>query len=780
MLVEPLYTDEGGVHLVVWRWGSTKPEVVKDFLPYFFIPDDGDEPVHPKILFSESGFISIDGRVMRKLTVPSPSDVKDIRDDFEHHEADIPFPQRYLIDLERMDEGRPHILYLDIEVGSDGPTIPDAYTADRPILCLSTWSDKNKRFVCFIHHHGVSKTFRKSLEYNRKKCNIYWFPNEKDMLVEFVKFWRDVNPEIITAWNVHDFDMKYIMRRLQRFGIDVRYLSPMRETSCEPEGDVVIRGRVVFDLYAAYTKYKDRSEDDNSLGAAAQRELGRSKADEGLDKTRMLNEWIKNPEKVLSYNVEDVNLMVDLDDRLGVIPMFLEIHKETHIQMADTLNYGTAVEYFTKRFTGKVIGSRQGKEESFEGAEVFEVKKGIHKWVMSFDVIGMYPSSMENCNMGPDTIMIDPEVSDGLIDTGGGVYFKPHSHGLGVYAKVCHELRRLKDKYGVERMKCEYGTDEYKVADNKRTMWKKLLNSVYGSTGSGGRLGNTKIAASVTRVSRKAIIRARGVADKMGLEVPGGHTDSVHVKADTDDLRQILNMGDYLETAFNIEYVAMAKEMGIVETDTYRWVMEFAQVSQAAFWAGKTRYGLWLRWVEGKEVDKFQVKGFDAIRSDTSSLGRELQEYVIYEALKGKGMQEISAHVAERLNDTLDDKDFAAFAVPKRIRRPFNTYGPKAGGMRPWVEGCRFANKHLGTRHKAGVQAKMLVISKVRGLPDTPSICFSDPNEVKDVIDTKLFVDWAEMKRKVVAKVAMVYDPLGWPIANIDGQRSLDMWMGMK
>jgi len=155
--------------------GRTPEHVrVHGFEPYFYAPTDSlDGPPEEEYdrlvdsrLTDENGepFESIRGKKLTKIIGQTPRDVGNIRDEFDHYEADILFPNRFLIDKdiksgiripERRDENGdlhlhddedeldaidvqadPRVHYFDIEV-DDRSGFPEE--GEEPIICLTTF-----------------------------------------------------------------------------------------------------------------------------------------------------------------------------------------------------------------------------------------------------------------------------------------------------------------------------------------------------------------------------------------------------------------------------------------------------------------------------------------------------------------------------------------------------------------------------------------------------------------------------------------------------------------
>src|SRR6056297_684384 len=111
MVTQVDYTVEGSgdrerpVLHVFGRTEDNEAEHVRvhGFRPYFYAPTDThseDDLTRDVITGTEEGYESIRGEELTKIFGRTPRDVGQIRDDFEHYEADVLFPNRFLIDTD--------------------------------------------------------------------------------------------------------------------------------------------------------------------------------------------------------------------------------------------------------------------------------------------------------------------------------------------------------------------------------------------------------------------------------------------------------------------------------------------------------------------------------------------------------------------------------------------------------------------------------------------------------------------------------------------------------
>ena len=108
------------------------------------------------------------------------------------------------------------------------------------------------------------------------------------MLKDFLAWWVENTPDIVTGWNVKLFDIPYICRRIERV------LCTKHQKSLSPwnkvfDKEVEIRGRnhiyyeiiglSVLDYLDLYQKFTYKAQESYRLDYIAQQELGRKKLD---------------------------------------------------------------------------------------------------------------------------------------------------------------------------------------------------------------------------------------------------------------------------------------------------------------------------------------------------------------------------------------------------------------------------------------------------------------------------------------------------------------------
>jgi DNA polymerase elongation subunit (family B) len=162
---------------------------------------------------------------------------------------------------------------LDIETCvSQG--FPDIATASEEILLISIQDKASKELIVF-----GSRSYEKTESDN---FTYRLFKDETTMLKAFIDYWHDNYPDIVTGWNVDQFDFPYIINRVMRVLDEdwVKRLSPwgfINERKIEIRGKDVqtydIMGIVILDYMELYKKFTQGTKESYSLKFISAEEL---------------------------------------------------------------------------------------------------------------------------------------------------------------------------------------------------------------------------------------------------------------------------------------------------------------------------------------------------------------------------------------------------------------------------------------------------------------------------------------------------------------------------
>ena len=356
--------DEPIIHLIARDEDGSRHHIeVVDFTPYFCVPQSEKTMDEWEQLFKTDHRItdidldehtSMDGQQLAKIEVNTPSDVRDLRDQFDEPlEADVRYPTRFLIDTgikqcfsvpdesdritpdditpidpddPRHIDVEPRVLTFDIEVlqgdGSGPSVISDRgiELAMQPITAIAahdSYTDESRVWI-LRHNSWDDETVEDVLQATDAETRVY--EHEYTMLSNFCGWVADRQFDVVTGWNV-SFDICYLVNRClkEKDVTDIFRWSPTRDVRTMPGNgkwiNSKLKGMIIFDMLQGYEKTEVTELDSYRLDDVAEAELGERKADVGdID-----DSWQNTPETFTEYVLKDTLLVVQLDRSRGIL-----------------------------------------------------------------------------------------------------------------------------------------------------------------------------------------------------------------------------------------------------------------------------------------------------------------------------------------------------------------------------------------------------------------------------------------------------------------------------
>ena len=315
-----------------------------------------------------------------------------------------------------------NICTIDIEVASEDG-FPEPEQARYEIITITIKNNNGKIY----HTWGTSGFDADKCSQNvlYRKCK-----DERDLILDFIEYWSDHIPDILTGWYSEFFDVPYLINRIIRiFGEDmIKSLSPWRRVE---QNNKIISGREMvgyniigipqldyIDLFKKFTLNTLGQQESYKLDHIAYVVLGEKKLD--YSEYGSLHLLYKHDyQKFVEYNVKDVELVDKLEDKLGLIDLILTMAYRSKCTLSETL--GTvgiwdAILYneFKKRKIA-VPPKKSSDYNTIEGGYVKEPQIGMHDWIVSFDLNSLYPHLIMQYNMSPETV-VDRIIPDLTVD----------------------------------------------------------------------------------------------------------------------------------------------------------------------------------------------------------------------------------------------------------------------------------------------------------------------------------------------------------------------------
>ena len=784
---------------------------VVGFRPYFYAPTDSLE-VDPATQYdritgteteSEDGepYEGIRGERLTKIFGQTPRDVGQVRDDFDHYEADVLFPNRLMIDKgikggvrvpDRRDEENDRIVIhhdeiepadvdvefrvntFDIEV-DDRRGFPE--DGEEPIICIASHDSFDDEYVLWLYESPDRDADAPTTlpEYEplgeRIDVRIEPYDDEAEMLDEFLRYLDKTDPDVLTGWNFEDFDAPYLLDRLERLDpttdldLSIERLSRIDEVWRSDWGGPDVKGRIVFDLLYAYRRTQFTELESYRLDAVAEMELGVGKERYPGDIGDL---WEQDPERLLEYNVRDVELCVELDRKQEVVAFWNEARKIVGCKLEDATTPGDAVDmYVLHEAHGQFVLPSKGRHdgEEFEGGAVFDPITGVKENVSVLDLKSLYPMSMATINASPET-RVDPERYEGeTYRTPTGIHFRKEPDGI--IREMINELLTEREEKKSRRDDHDPGSPDYNRYDRQQAAVKVIMNSLYGVFGwTQFRLYDREMSAGVTSTNREVIRFTETAVNDIGYDVVYGDTDSVMIEFGAEATKsEAIDRSFDVQSQINDAYDEFASEE--LDAETHRFQIEFEKLYRRFFQAGtKKRYAGHIVWKEGNDVDDIDITGFEYQRSDIAPITKEVQHRVIDMIVRGDDIDDVKGYVREVIEEfETGDADLDDAGIPGGIGKRLDAYDTDTAQVR----GAKYANMLLGTNFDRGSKPKRLYLEGVHpsffrrvereeGLDpqsndlyrefkqDPDVICFEYADQVPDEFE----VDWEKMLEKTL------------------------------
>jgi DNA polymerase elongation subunit (family B) len=513
---------------------------------------------------------------------------------------------------------------------------------------------------------------------NPDVVTYYNCPDERHLLMKFLELWQILEPDVITGWNVQFFDIPYLYNRI------TAVLGPTSALRMSPWGLVSDRtttihnkqqtafdlvGIVILDYIELYKKFTYTQQESYKLDHIAFVEIGARKLDYGEYTIRNLHR--KNFQMFIDYNIQDIDLVGRIDDKMKLIDMVLALSYDakvnlndvfTQVRMWDTLTHN----FLLNRNIVVPQKKKHHKDEKFEGAYVKEPKPNKYRWVVSFDLDSLYPHLIMQYNLGPETHiagMFKDVTVDGLLakeyinDSGhcmaaNGQFFRKDVQSfLGEMMQTLYNERKKFKKTMIEWQKkkelaktperiieCENNISKY---NNLQLARKVQLNSAYGALGSEYfRFYDLRIASAVTLSGQLSIRwienKVNGYMNKLlkttNTEyIIASDTDSIYVNMESLVNRVYKGVEpeptavvDFLDSVCEKKlrpfidkcYEELAEYMGSYQQ---KMSMKREAIAEVGIWTAKKRYILNVWDNEGVRFSepKLKMTGIEAVKSTT-------------------------------------------------------------------------------------------------------------------------------------------------------------------
>lgn len=557
---------------------------------------------------------------------------------------------------------------------------------------------------------------------------VYAYDDEAKMLEDWAKYVLACDPDIITGYNIQNFDIDYLMKRAKELKVGSFPLigrikgdfakSQTSTFSSSAYGtheniDTKIAGRLVFDLLQFIRReYKLSS---YSLNNVSSEFLGQHKEDVKYNQIKDLYHGDEiTRQRIATYCVKDALLPQQLLDKLNVIINQVEMARVTGVPINLLLSRGQQIKVMSmlhrkSRQLNYIIPTldRMPQDQQYEGATVIEPKKGFYQVpIATLDFASLYPSIMIAHNICYSTLVpkgvdIDPDRVE-VAPTGERFIKKTEREGI-----LPIILRELLAARRVAKKDMAKETDPLKKAvQNGRQLALKIsANSVYGFTGAVvGQLPCLAISRSVTAYGRDMIALTQKLVTERYCVKNGYAHDAMIVYGDTDSVM----------VRFGVETVEEAMKIGREAADFVSQhfpspvKLEFEKVYFPYLLMNKKRYA-GLFWTKPEKWDKLDAKGIETVRRDNCRLVRIMVDSCLKKMLIDQSPEDAVEYVKSTLSALLQNQiDISLLVITKALGKKAD-YKTRAAHVE-LAE--RMMKRDPGSAPKVGDRVPYVIIEK--------------------------------------------------------------------
>ncbi|XP_011099704.1 DNA polymerase delta catalytic subunit [Sesamum indicum] len=567
--------------------------------------------------------------------------------------------------------------------------------------------------------------------------DVMSFDTEKEVLLAWRDFIREVDPDIIIGYNICKFDLPYLIQRAEVLGIaefpilgrirnsrvrvkDTTFSS--RQYGTRESKEVTVEGRLQFDLLQAMQREHKLSS--YSLNSVSAHFLNEQKEDVHHSIISDLQNGNSETRRRLAvYCLKDAYLPQRLLDKLMFVYNYVEMARVTGVPISFLLSRGQSIKVLSQLLRKakqknlvipnvKQAGSEQG---TYEGATVLEARAGFYeKPIATLDFASLYPSIMMAYNLCYCTL-VTPEDARKLNlppecvnKTPSGETFVKSNLQKGILPEILEELLAARKRAKAD-LKEAKDPLEKAVLDGRQLALKISANSVYGFTGATiGQLPCLEISSSVTSYGRQMIEHTKKlVEDKFTVlggyehnaEVIYGDTDSVMVQFGVSSVEEAMNLGREAADYISGTFIKPIK-------------LEFEKVYYPYLLISKKRYA-GLYWTNPKKFDKMDTKGIETVRRDNCLLVKNLVTECLNKILIERDIPGAVQYVKNTISDLLMNRmDLSLLVITKGLTKTGDDYEVKAAHVE-LAE--RMRKRDAATAPNVGDRVPYVIIKAAKG-----------------------------------------------------------------
>jgi len=643
----------------------------------------------------KTDFANFKGEKVAKIFHPNYQELNKLhhalhQQGIETYESDIKPHTRFLIDKNILSSLNIEGEYISSEKVDRVYQEPELKPAENlkhklKVISLDIETSRSKEnLICIgLHGENYSKVFFVT---DKKIENVVPCKDEYECLQKFKAELLKLDPDIITGWNVIDFDLAYLAELFAKhkipFDIGRTNEKPrlrieahfMRSSSADISGRQVLDAlNLVSDPFIQqaptmrFAQFESYSLEDVSQAILGKGKLIKkhSMRKNKIDKLYEEN-TIKSHKEIADYNLNDAKLVYEILEKTDTIALAIERSELTGMPL-DRITASIAAFdslYIREAKKRNIVSpsTKYGmKEERLKGGYVFSSGAGIYNNVIVLDFKSLYPSILRTFNIDPASHLEKKE--KGAIESPNHEYFK---NGEGILPEIIKKLHHAREN--AKKQKKELANYAIKM----------IMLSFWGVLASPNcRYFNLGMGNAITAFARWIIQTTSQLIEKLGYKVIYIDTDSIFIETALEK-EKANALGKEIENYINKYYDDYLKKtysrVSYLELQFDKQYLSFMipelrkKGEEGAPTAAKKRYaGL----VEKNGKEELEITGLEAIRGDWTEAAREFQKELLMRLFK---KEPIGTFIKSYINKIKSGKLDNQLVYRKSLRKPLEEY----------------------------------------------------------------------------------------------------------
>jgi len=510
--------------------------------------------------------------------------------------------------------------------------------------------------------------------------------NDKPVIEEFINYIRQFDPDIIASYGANTVDWTYLKGRSHKLKLKLDFDRVSLEPHTSVYGHVSTAGTVNIDLADFMDVFPEVKV--KTLWNFADH-LGVMKDKQSIvEAVEFADYWDdkQKREELKCFGLDSARKVQGTAMLLLDFAMQLASLTSLPLDHVMTAAVGFRVEWFLiKRAQkiGELIPKRvEQPYRPYAGGLVLSPKPGLHENIAVLDFKSMYPNIMITYNLSPDTYIApdEPEPASGVYQA-PEVKHKFRKAPPGFYKEALTYLINVRGTIRQKMKTQSPKTVEYHVLDARQKAVKIITNAAYGYAGwVGARWYLKPVAEAASAWGRHIILTSTQMAEKAGIQVVYGDTDSLFLNYDQTKVPKLE------------EDIKRELKLDVEVGEVYKRIF---------FTEAKKRYaGL-------RQDGSLDIVGLEVIRGDWAEVAKKVQEHVLEIILKEQSPKKAINYVRSVIADLKNRKvHLHDLIIWKTLTKSPEDYAIKA----PHVEAAKML-KEKGWRLTSGDKVGYVILA---------------------------------------------------------------------